>query len=61
MLSRSNPPGIAGPIGKYHHATTVPAGWDLVFISGQIGNHPDGGVPDDPVGQARAAFANISA
>ena len=59
MLSRSNPPGIASPIGKYHHETTVPAGLDLAFISGQVGNHPNGRIIDDPVEQARAAFANI--
>lgn len=59
MLIRSNPSGIAAPIGKYHHATTVPAGSDLVFISGQIGSDPDGRVLRDPVDQARAAFANI--
>jgi 2-iminobutanoate/2-iminopropanoate deaminase len=60
MLNRSNPSGIAAPVGNYHHITTVPAGVDLVFVSGQVGNHLDGGpVASDAAGQARQAFANI--
>jgi 2-iminobutanoate/2-iminopropanoate deaminase len=61
MLSRSNPAGVAAPIGKYHHITTVPAGVDLVFVSGQVGNHLDGSpIAPDAGGQARQAFANIN-
>lgn len=60
MLSRSNPPGAAAPIGKYHHAVTVPAGVNLVFVSGQVGDHPDGSpVATDAEAQARQAFANL--
>lgn len=60
MLSRSSPPGIPAPIGRYHHTTTVPAGADLVFISGQVGNHLGGrAVAADVAGQASRAFANI--
>jgi len=59
MLSRSNPSGVAAPVGKYHHITTVPAGVDLV-VSGQVGNHLDGSpMAGDVAGQARRAFANI--
>ncbi|GAA4994644.1 RidA family protein [Yinghuangia aomiensis] len=60
MISRSNPTGVAAPIGKYHHITTVPACTDIVFISGQVGNHLDRR-PVDPSAeaQARQAFANL--
>jgi len=62
MLHRSNPPVVPAPIGRYHHAVTVPAGTDLVFLAGQIGNHLDGRpVAEDAVDQARQAFANIAA
>lgn len=40
MLSRSDPPGIAAPIGKYHHVTTVPTGWDLVLLTFVAGADP---------------------
>jgi enamine deaminase RidA (YjgF/YER057c/UK114 family) len=60
MLSRSNPPGVAAPIGKYHHAVAVPAGVNLMFVSGQVGDHPDGSpVAPDAAAQARQAFANL--
>lgn len=60
MLSRSNPPGVAAPIGKYHHAVTVPADVNLVFVSGQVGDYPDGRpVAPDAAAQARQAFANL--
>jgi 2-iminobutanoate/2-iminopropanoate deaminase len=60
MLSRSNPSGVAAPVGKYHHITTVPAGADLAFVSGQVGNHLHGSpMAGDAAGQARQAFANI--
>jgi enamine deaminase RidA (YjgF/YER057c/UK114 family) len=60
MLNRSNPSGVAAPVGKYHHITTVPPGLDLVFVSGQVGNHLDGSpMAGDAAGQARQAFANI--
>jgi enamine deaminase RidA (YjgF/YER057c/UK114 family) len=62
MLSRSNPPGVAAPIGKYHHTTTVPADMNLVFVSGQVGDHLDGSpVALDAAAQARPAFANLRA
>jgi enamine deaminase RidA (YjgF/YER057c/UK114 family) len=49
-------------MGKYHHAVTVPAGTDLAFISGQVGNHLDGRpIESDATAQARQAFANLGA
>jgi 2-iminobutanoate/2-iminopropanoate deaminase len=62
MLSRSNPAAVPPPIGRYHHTTAVPAGTDLVFVSGQVGHHADGSpVAQDSAGQARQAFRNLGA
>jgi enamine deaminase RidA (YjgF/YER057c/UK114 family) len=62
MLRRSNPPGVPAPMGLYHHAVTVPAGTDLVFLAGQVGNHLDGRpITADATAQARQAFANLGA
>jgi enamine deaminase RidA (YjgF/YER057c/UK114 family) len=62
MLRRANPPSVAPPIGSYTHITTVPAGSELVFVSGQVGVHRDGR-PVDPEakGQALQAFDNLGA
>jgi len=49
-------------MGRYHHAVTVPAGTDLAFISGQVGNYLDGSpIVSDPTAQARQAFVNLGA
>lgn len=62
MLSRSNPIRAAAPIGRYHHITRVVADADLVFVSGQVGNHLDGSpVAKDASAQTRQAFANLGA
>jgi enamine deaminase RidA (YjgF/YER057c/UK114 family) len=62
MLRRSNPASVARPVGRYSHTTSVPAGTELVFVSGQVGNYPDGRPIDgDATGQARQALANIGA
>lgn len=46
LPERSNPPGVAPPVGKYSHLTRVPAGSELLFIAGQVGNDPGGEIPD---------------
>jgi enamine deaminase RidA (YjgF/YER057c/UK114 family) len=62
MLRRENPPSVAPPVGLYSHVTTVPAGSELVFVSGQVGVYADGRKVDaDARGQARQAFANLGA
>jgi enamine deaminase RidA (YjgF/YER057c/UK114 family) len=62
MLRRANPPSVAPPVGQYSHITTVPAGSELVFVSGQVGVYADGRPIDpDAKEQARQAFANIGA
>jgi len=62
MLRRANPPSVAPPVGSYSHITTVAAGSELVFVSGQVGVHLDGRPVDpDARGQARQALANLGA
>ena len=62
MLRRANPSSVAPPVGQYSHITTVPAGSELVFVSGQVGNYADGRPIDpDAHAQARQAFANLGA
>ena len=51
--------GVRTPAGGYVHATLVPAGSDLLFVSGQTPEDLDGSVPDDFEGQARMAWRNV--
>lgn len=59
MLTLSNPPGVAAPLGAYSHVVKVPANTELLFISGQVGVRPDGTTPDNLADQADQVFANI--
>jgi 2-iminobutanoate/2-iminopropanoate deaminase len=60
MIRRWNPAGVAAPIGRYSHVSVMPAGHDLVFISGQIGVREDGTLAGtDAESQTRQALANI--
>jgi enamine deaminase RidA (YjgF/YER057c/UK114 family) len=61
-VTRSNPPGVAAPIGRYSHVAIVPADYATVHVSGQIGADASGALagPDAMV-QTRQAFANIEA
>jgi 2-iminobutanoate/2-iminopropanoate deaminase len=56
-----NPDGIAAPVGAYSHGALVRAGSDLLYISGQVGNRPDGSVPESFAEQTAQAFANLVA
>jgi enamine deaminase RidA (YjgF/YER057c/UK114 family) len=60
-LTFSNPSAVHAPLGLYSHTVTVPAGTELLFISGQVGVRPDGTTPADIAGQADQVFANIVA
>lgn len=60
MIRRWNPPSVAAPAGQYSHLATVPAGHELVFVSGQLGLRPDGTLAGpDAESQTRQALANI--
>ncbi|MER6014416.1 RidA family protein [Streptomyces bluensis] len=57
-----NPDGLhdPGPFG-YSHTAKVPAGSELVFVSGQYGSGPDGMVvSNDFSDQVKQAFSNLS-
>lgn len=53
-----NPPDVHPPLGLYSHTVAVPAGTDLIFISGQVGVRPDGTTPSSIAEQADQVFAN---
>jgi len=56
-----NPPTVHMPGGAYSHSALVPAGTELIFLSGQVGVRPDGSVPNSIAEQAEQVFANIGA
>ena len=56
-----NPPTIGAPYSAYSHGVELPPNARTVFFSGQVGNAPDGTIPDDFEGQMRNVFANIEA
>lgn len=60
-LGFSNPPTVHAPLGLYTHTVTVPAGTELVCLSGQLGVRPDGSTPQTIGEQADQVFANIVA
>jgi 2-iminobutanoate/2-iminopropanoate deaminase len=52
-------PGVVAPAANFVHATIVPAGTDLLFVSGQTPEDVDGSVPDEFAAQARLAWRNV--
>lgn len=56
-----NSPKAPAPAGGYSQAVRVTAVRELLFISGQIPEDPDGHIPADFKGQARLAWANVLA
>ena len=64
MASRStptfnNPETVAPPLGAYSHVAVVPEGATLIALAGQVGNAPDGTIPDTPEEQYANALRNI--
>jgi enamine deaminase RidA (YjgF/YER057c/UK114 family) len=55
-----NPETIAPPQGAYSHAVEIPAGSNVLHVSGQVGVAPDGTVPSDFRGQAENAWFNLA-
>ncbi len=59
---RWSPPTVAPPLGSCSHVVEVPPGYRLVFISGQVGNKPDGTIAgDDIASQTQQALGNLEA
>ncbi len=59
MLSRSNPPGISPPTGRYSLVSVAQAGSTLAWLAGQTGRRKDGSMADHADGQTRDAFFNL--
>ena len=55
------PDDIAPPFARYSHGLLVPAGYGLIFTSGQLGLAADGTVPEAVGDQADVCFSNIDA
>jgi 2-iminobutanoate/2-iminopropanoate deaminase len=57
----TNPPGLAAPIGKYSHLVEVPLATRTVWVSGQVGQFPDGTLAGpDSYRQTLQVLENIS-
>lgn len=61
MIAFLNPDTVHAPGGAYSHSAVVPAGTELIFLSGQVGVRPDGSLPASISEQAEQVFANIGA
>jgi|SRR5262245_47617708 len=56
-----NPASIAPPASSYHHAVLVRHPESTLYMSGQLGERPDGTISDDFAEQARQVWVNIKA
>ena len=61
MIKPHNPPSIAPPMALYVHANEVPPNARWLFVSGQVGAHPDGRVGATALEQAEIIWHNIDA
>lgn len=59
ILRHQSPASLRAPFGRYVHMVEVAAAGRMLFLSGQLGIHADGTVPDDVGEQAAQAFANV--
>ena len=60
-VTRDNPNTVAPPLGAYSHVTIVPPGSRLLVLAGQVGNRPDGSLPEDVDAQFLQALDNVVA
>jgi enamine deaminase RidA (YjgF/YER057c/UK114 family) len=61
MTIARTPTSIRAPFARYSHGIEVPAGYRLLFVSGQLGIGPDDSIPRETAAQARLCFSNIEA
>ncbi len=61
MTIARTPSTIRAPFARYSHGIEVPAGYRLLFVSGQLGIGADDAIPKDTTAQARLCFSNIEA
>jgi 2-iminobutanoate/2-iminopropanoate deaminase len=55
-----NPASVHAPLGLYTHTVVVPAGTELIYLSGQLGVASDGCAPATIAEQADLVFKNIT-
>ena len=58
-VRKANPPTVAKPVAAYSHVAEVPPGTRLLYLAGQVGNRPDGSLPESVEDQAVQALENI--
>jgi len=56
-----NPSGIARPASAYNHALLVVHPERTLYLSGQVGERPDGSISEEFSEQARQTWINIEA
>jgi 2-iminobutanoate/2-iminopropanoate deaminase len=54
-----DPVGVPAAVGGFSQAAVVPAGCEVIFVSGQVPEDLDGSVPEDFADQARLAWRNV--
>jgi 2-iminobutanoate/2-iminopropanoate deaminase len=59
MKTPRNPESIHAPLGRYVHQIEVTGENRILFLSGQLGIHPDGSLPEDAIGQLAVALENV--
>lgn len=59
-ISFSNPNNVLPPYGAYSHSAVVAAGTRLLFTAGQVGETPEGVVPESIEEQYKVALTNIT-
>lgn len=59
MSTARNPETVHAPAGRYVHQIEVTNPSRILFISGQVGQTPDGNLPPDPTDQFVVALENV--
>lgn len=60
-MKHHTPATIRAPFARYSHGVEVPAGWRMLFCSGQLAITPEDGIPDSAEAQTELCFRNIEA
>jgi enamine deaminase RidA (YjgF/YER057c/UK114 family) len=59
MLPRINPHGMMSPYSVNTHGIVVPAGYRMLFTSGQVGQAKDGSIPAGIEAQTELVWQNL--
>ena len=60
-MRRLTPDSLHPPFANYAHGVEVPAGYRLIYCSGQLGIEREGSVPEGVEAQTRLCFRAIAA